>query len=100
MMGTWEKRKIPLPLLPKKKKTVPLYESVLSLSLAVWNFYFPKLFAPFLAWANGMATPLKEKKEKIPPNPITQKEKTGPSLVHAEPLMGCMQILFLNLAGK
>jgi hypothetical protein len=42
--------------------------------LAVLNFYFPELFAPFLAWANGMATPLKEKKEKIPPNPIPKKK--------------------------
>jgi hypothetical protein len=51
---------------------------MLSLSLAVWNFYFPKLFAPFLAWANAMATPLKEKKEKIPPNPIPKKKKPDP----------------------
>jgi hypothetical protein len=78
MIGKWEKRKNSSPLLPKKKKTVPLYESTLSLSLAIWNFYFPKLFAPFLAWANGMATPLKEKKEKIPPNPIPKKKNQDP----------------------
>jgi len=48
---------------------------MLSLSLAVWNFYFPKLFAPFLAWANGMATPLKEKKEKILPTQEQPKKK-------------------------
>jgi hypothetical protein len=47
MMGTWEKRKNSSPSPSQKKKTVPLYESMLSLSLAVWNFYFPKLFAPF-----------------------------------------------------
>jgi hypothetical protein len=47
MIGKWEKRKNSSPLLPKKKKTVPLYESTLSLSLAIWNFYFPKLFTPF-----------------------------------------------------
>jgi hypothetical protein len=78
MIGKWEKRKNSSPLLPKKKKTVPLYESTLSLSLAIWNFYFPKLFAPFLAWANGMATLLKEKKEKIPPNPVPKKKKPDP----------------------
>jgi hypothetical protein len=40
---------------------------------------FPKLFAPFLAWANGMATPPKKKKRKnSSPTPPSSPKRKNP----------------------
>jgi hypothetical protein len=57
------------------------------------NFYFQNCLPPFLAWANGMATP---EKRKIPSH-LPKKNKTGPSLVQAKPFIRCMQLLFPKL---
>jgi hypothetical protein len=85
MMETREKRKIFLLLiLSRKEKNWTCHESMLSLSLAAWNFCFENSLSPYLAWANGMEQPQKRKKKKFPlPTPPPQNEKKlGPSLMH------------------
>ncbi len=58
MMETREKRKIFLLLiLSRKEKNWTCHESMLSLSLAAWNFCFENSLSPYLAWANGMEQP-------------------------------------------
>jgi hypothetical protein len=72
-------------LVKKKRKNWTCHESMLSLSLAAWNFYFEYSLSPYLAWANAMEQPQKRKKKKFPPpNPPPQKgKKLGPSLMHS-----------------
>jgi hypothetical protein len=95
MMGTKEENKKFLPpSFPKKEKNWTPHESMQSFSLAAWNFYVQNSLPPFLAWTNGMATAPKNKKERTPPPP---RKKPDPSLVHTEPLIGCMQLLFPKL---
>jgi hypothetical protein len=85
-LGTYgnkrKKKKIP-PLDFQKRKNWTCHESMLSLSLAAWNFYFKKSLSPYLAWANGMEQPQKRKKKKFPPSnplppPPLKRKKTGP----------------------
>jgi hypothetical protein len=67
----------------QKEKNWTAHESILSLSLAAWNFYFQNCLSPFLARANGMATPPKKKKEKrknSSPNPASSLKRKNPDL--------------------
>jgi len=67
---------------------------MLSLSLVAWNFYFQNCLSPFLAWVNGMAT--SSIIENKIPRPL-KRRKPDPSLVHTEPFIGCVQLLFTKL---
>ncbi len=101
MMGTREKstkkKTSPTPPKSQKEKIWTPHESMLSLSLAAWNFYFQNCLSPFLSWANGMATnPKKEKRKKFLPQTLPQKEKN--QTVHTEPFVGWMQLLFPNFS--
>jgi hypothetical protein len=84
LMGThWEhdgnkrkKKNTPPPHPFQKRKNWTCHESMLSLSLAAWNFYFENSLSPYVAWANGMEQPQKRKKKKFPPpNPALKKKK-------------------------
>jgi len=75
-----KKKNISPPLPFQKEKNWTCHESMLSLSLAAWNFYFENSLSPYLAWANGMEQPQKRKNKKIPssqppPTPGPSKEK-------------------------
>jgi hypothetical protein len=39
------------------------------------SFIFQNCLSPFLAWANGMATPLKEGKKKFVPTPYPKRKR-------------------------
>jgi hypothetical protein len=67
---------------------------MLSLSLAAWNFYFENSLSPYVAWANGMEQPKKEKRKNSPlPTPPSKRKKTGPLVNAFEPFIGCIATL-------
>ncbi len=61
----------------QKEKNWTAHESILSLSLAAWNFYFQNCLHHFWPGLMAWQHPQKRKKEKIPhpPPPPPQKEK-------------------------
>jgi hypothetical protein len=88
MLRTRKKGKnfLPTPLTPlsQKEKNWTPHESMLSLSLAAWNFYFQNFLSSFLASANCMATkrpqtPPKEKKKKNHSSPSPLKKEKDPT---------------------
>ncbi len=70
-----EVQNIPPPHRFQKRKNWTCRESMLSLSLAAWNF-----LSPYLAWANGMEQPQKRKKKKFPP-PKAPPQKEGAMII-------------------
>jgi hypothetical protein len=101
LMGThWEhdgnkRKKKNIPSHPfQKEKNWTCHESIMSLALAAWNFYFENSLSPI--WPGLMAwnSPKKEKRKNSPlPNPRPKRKKLGPSLMHVEPFNGCIATL-------
>jgi hypothetical protein len=73
-----KKKKFPLPSFPKRKQTGPLMSPYWAFHWLYGTFIFQNCLSPFLAWANGMATPLKEGKKTFLPTPFPKRKRLDP----------------------